>query len=56
MKLENIEENVATEYRANEKDKLKLELIVEPSAIDIFQKELHRMAKTENGRASLVGI
>jgi hypothetical protein len=30
----NLEENVATEFRIEEKDKLKLEIIVEPSAID----------------------
>ena len=33
-----LEENVPTEYRAHEKDKLKLELIVEPASIDIFSK------------------
>ena len=35
--LVNLEENVPTEYRENEKDKLKLEIVVEPSAIDNFQ-------------------
>ena len=31
-----MEENVATEYRKEEKDKLTMELIVEPNSIDIF--------------------
>lgn len=51
-----IEENVATEYREEEKDKLKLELIVEPNAIDKFQKELVNLAKTEQGIAELIAI
>lgn len=51
-----LEENVATDYRENEKDKLKLELIVEPSAIDRFQKELITLARTEIGIAELTGI
>ena len=41
----NIESNVAAEYRQEEKNKLKLEIIVEPSAIDRFQKELCHLAK-----------
>lgn len=51
-----IEENVATEYREEEKDKLKLELIVEPNAIDKFQKELVNLARTEQGSAELIAI
>lgn len=51
-----IEENVATEYREEEKDKLKLELIVEPNAIDKFQKELVNLAQTEQGIAELIAI
>lgn len=51
-----LEENVSTEYRENEKDKLKLELIVEPAAIDIFQKELQTLAANEDGKARLNGI
>lgn len=54
--LINLEENVSTQYRENEKDKLKMELIVEPNAIDTFQKELLTMAKTESGTAELIGI
>jgi hypothetical protein len=51
-----LEENVATEYREEEKDKLKMELVVEPNAIDKFQKELVELAKTEKGVAELIGI
>jgi hypothetical protein len=51
-----IEENVTTEYREEEKDKLKLELIVEPNAIDKFQKELVNLAQTEQGIAELIAI
>jgi hypothetical protein len=35
-----LEGNVATEYRLEEKDKMKLEIIIEPNQLDIFQKEL----------------
>jgi hypothetical protein len=52
----NIESNnVATEYREEEKNKLKLEIIVEPSAIDRFQKELCHLAKNEEGLAIFYG-
>jgi hypothetical protein len=51
----NIESNVPTVYRPEEKDKLKLEIIVEPSAIDNFQKELFQLAKNEEGTAILFG-
>lgn len=54
--LINMEENVATEYREEEKDKLSLELIVEPIAIDIFQKDLINLARKEDGEAELIGI
>ena len=50
-----IESNVSTDYRPEEKSKLKLEIIVEPSAIDSFQKALYTMAKNENGTAILNG-
>jgi len=52
----NLEENVATEYRKEEKHKLEMELIVEPNAIDSFQKELKTLAMTESGTAILKGI
>ena len=51
----NLESNVVTEYRKEEKNKLKLEIIVVPSAIDRFQKELYHLAKNEEGSAILYG-
>ena len=50
-----IESNVPTVYRPEEKNKLKVEIVVEPSAIDNFQKELFNLAKNENGTAILFG-
>ncbi|WP_199756958.1 hypothetical protein [Pedobacter sp. KBW06] len=50
-----LEANVCTEYREEEKDKLKLEIIMEPAAIDRFQKELLQLAKKEEGIATLYG-
>lgn len=52
----NIESNVSTTFRPEEKNKLKLEITVEPNAIDNFQKELLRLAKNEDGIATLFGI
>jgi hypothetical protein len=51
----NLEEKVVTEFRKEEKDKIKLEIIVEPNAIDRFQKELSRLATTQEGIAILYG-
>lgn len=51
-----LEENVENEYREEEKDKLTMELIVEPNSIDNFQRELVLLAKNEEGEAILVGI
>jgi hypothetical protein len=51
----NLEDNVATEFRHEEKDKLKLEIIVEPNAIDSFQRELSQLATTQKGTAILYG-
>jgi hypothetical protein len=51
----NLEENVATAYRNEEKDKLKLEIIVEPSSIDNFQRELKHLATNQEGKATLFG-
>jgi hypothetical protein len=51
----NLEDNVATEFRHEEKDKLKLEIIVEPNAIDNFQRELSQLATTQKGTAILYG-
>lgn len=50
-----IESNVSTVYRPEEKDKLKLEIIVELSAIDNFRKALFNLAKNEDGIAILFG-
>jgi hypothetical protein len=50
-----LEENVATEFRAEEKDKICLELLVESSAIDIFQRELIHLAQDQTGNATLNG-
>lgn len=54
--LINLEESVATEYRAEEKDKLSLEILTEPNAIDNFQKELLHLAEKQEGMAILYGI
>lgn len=51
----NLESNVPTEYRQEEKSKVKLEIIVEPNAIDNFQRELLHLAKNEAGTAILYG-
>ncbi|GEM66338.1 hypothetical protein SF1_43200 [Sphingobacterium faecium NBRC 15299] len=51
----NLESNVSTEYRQEEKNKIKLEIIVEPNAIDNFQKELFNIASREEGVATLPG-
>ena len=51
----NIESNVPTVYRPEEKNKLKIEIVVEPSSIDNFQKELLHLAKNEDGTAILFG-
>ena len=51
----NIEENVSTEYRLEEKSKVKMEIQVEPNAIDNFQKSLLNIAKIQEGKAILYG-
>lgn len=51
----NLEENVATEFRPEKKHKLRLEIIVEPNAIDNFQKVLIQLAKKQEGTATLFG-
>jgi hypothetical protein len=51
----NLEDNVATEFRHEEKDILKLEIIVEPSAIANFQRDLSQLATTQKGTAVLYG-
>lgn len=54
--LINLERSVATEYRAEEKDKLSLEILTEPNAIDNFQKGLLHLAENQEGTAILYGI
>jgi hypothetical protein len=51
-----MEENTETEYRNEEKDKLTMEMIIEPNAIDVFCRELKSLAENENGIAELKGI
>lgn len=51
----NIESNVSTVYRPEEKNKLKLEIVVEPNAVDDFQKALVNLARNEDGIAILFG-
>lgn len=51
----NLECNTSSENFQEEKDNVKLEIIVEPSAIDNFQKELFTLAKNEDGTAILYG-
>ena len=51
-----MEENVATEYRKEEKDKLSMELIIEPNSIDIFCRELKLLAQKEDGTAELNAV
>jgi hypothetical protein len=51
-----MEENVSTEYRKEEKDKLSMELIIEPNSIDVFCLELKMLAQKEDGIAELKGI
>jgi len=50
-----IESDVATEYRPEEKSKLKTELIVELRAIDEFRKQLYSLVSTSEGQALLLG-
>ncbi|WP_197275389.1 hypothetical protein [Nonlabens sp. YIK11] len=51
-----LEENVATVYRKEEKDKLTMELIVDPNSIDIFCRELKVLAQKESGIAELKAV
>ena len=52
-----IEENLySNSNRVEEKASVSMELIVEPNAIDKFQKELATLARTEKGSAELLAI
>ena len=52
-----LEENTngSLDCRKEEKDKVKLEIIVEPNGIDNFQRELLQLAIKEEGIATLYG-
>jgi len=51
----NLEDNVGSQYRPEEKNKLTLEILVEPNAIDNFQKQLIQLAVKQTGIAILHG-
>ena len=50
-----LEENVFPPYREIEKVKLKLEIVVEPHAVDVFQKALVQLARKQDGMVTLHG-
>ena len=50
-----LEENVGTEYRPEEKDKLTMEMLFEPGALDQFKEQLFKMGSSEQGKAVLIG-
>ncbi|MBV6880136.1 hypothetical protein NG800_007940 [Epilithonimonas ginsengisoli] len=50
-----LEDNVNTEFRNEEKSKVKFEIIVEPAAIDNFQKNLLDLSNKQKGIALLYG-
>ena len=51
----NLEENVSTDYRPEVKDKITLEMNVEPASIDKFQKDLLALSVNATGQAILLG-
>jgi hypothetical protein len=51
-----LESNVSTKRRTEEKDKLSLEILTEPSLLDNFVKSLLILAKDEEGEAILEGV
>ena len=51
-----LESNVSTKYRTEEKDKLTLEILTEPSLLDNFVKSLMTLASDEKGEAILEGV
>jgi len=48
-------EREATTLRSKSRDKLDLELLFEPSSLDMFREQLLEVGRTEAGRAVLVG-
>ena len=51
-----MEENVSTGHRKEERDKLSMELIIEPNAIDVFCLELKSLAEKVDGIAELKAV
>ncbi len=51
-----LESNVATEYRADEKNKIQLEIQFEPAALDSFVSQLSEIVINQEGKAVLDGI
>jgi hypothetical protein len=51
-----LEGNVRTKNRTEEKDKLTLEILTEPSLLDNFIKPLLTLAREEKGEATLEGM
>ncbi len=51
----NFEENVASNQMRKIKNKIRIEIIVEPVFIDYFQKELTQLANNQMGVATLYG-
>ncbi|GAA4042621.1 hypothetical protein GCM10022409_30690 [Hymenobacter glaciei] len=50
-----LEENIFPPYREIEKVKLKLEIVVERHAIDVYQKALLQLARKQEGAVTLYG-
>jgi hypothetical protein len=50
-----LEKNGVPQYRPEEKDKVSLQVLVEPNAIDEFQKQLLTLAIKQYGEAVLTG-
>jgi len=51
----NLEDKIRSEFSHEEKNKIQLEIIVEPKAINNFQKELSQLAAKREGIAILYG-
>ena len=51
----NLEDNLRTEFKHEQKNKIRIEIIVEQKAILNFQKELSRLATRQEGEAILHG-
>ena len=51
----NLEDHITTEYRHEHKNKIKIEISIEPNAIDKFQKDLSQLASKKDGIVILYG-